>query len=135
MGRFEDYRRRDPRFERLGPARRAQTPPITGAKPSETDLGVRRRQVVANRGGELEKLGGDHRAHGVHAVVIATGVAAPVPEPARERVMRTGLEFLAQYALRHVRSLAYPPAPKHPNGRVRGADRPLPSRPAITEVR
>ena len=72
-----------------------------GLQAGEAELGVRRRQVVADRRREGEELGRDPGAHGVDAEVLGAGVAAAVPVEAGERVEIAGLECLAEDVLGH----------------------------------
>ena len=72
-----------------------------GCSPVEAELGVRRRQVVADRRGEVQELGGDPGAHGVHADVLGAGVAAAVAVEAGERIEVAGLELFAEDVLCH----------------------------------
>src|SRR4051812_37513245 len=58
VGRPQHHARGSPRFERFLPARRAQAPAVTGLQTWKTEIGHRRRKIVAARFGKFEKLGG-----------------------------------------------------------------------------
>ena len=101
VGRRQHDRRRHPGLERLLPARGAQAPLVAGLQSREAELGVRRRQVVADRGREGQELRGDPGADRVHAHVLGAGVAAAVAVEAGQRVEVAGLELFAEDVLCH----------------------------------
>src|ERR1019366_4591805 len=83
--------------QRLLPARGAQAPAVVGLQAGETELGHRRREVVALRLAERQELGGHHHADGVAADILAAGVAAAVAEEAGHWADRAGVELAAQH--------------------------------------
>ena len=96
-----------------GGATPASTPPATGwrtgttgrpGSAGEAERGVRGRQVVAARAGEVEELLGDLRTpYGRR--VLRTGVAAAGPVEAGQRGQRTGLELPAEHVAGRVGAL------------------------------
>ena len=87
--------RRLPGIERLLPTWSAEAPAIAGLEAGKAVLRNRRRQIVAARFGEPQKLGGRDNADRVAPHVLPAGVAAAVPEKARHRLDRAALEPLA----------------------------------------
>src|SRR5258708_8617665 len=88
--------RRLPGIERFLPTRRTETPAVAGVEAGKAILRNRRRQIVAARLGEPQKLGRRDHADRVTPDLLPAGVAAAVPEKARHRLDRAALEPLAQ---------------------------------------
>src|ERR1700675_179258 len=65
-------------LERFAPSRRTQAPAVAGLQSGKTEIGYRRAQVVAARKGEFQELPGHQRANRMHAVIVASGIAATV---------------------------------------------------------
>ncbi len=95
MGGSKPHLRCLSRFECFLPAGCTQAPLITGLQAGKAVPGHRSRQIVADRFGELEELGGHHGAHGVHSGVAAVGLAAAVAEPTRHWIGAAGDEWFA----------------------------------------
>ena len=91
MRRLEQDRRRTAGVKRLAPARCAEAPAITGFESRELIQRERRREVVATRFGEGEKLVGQHHTDGMHALVLPARVTAAVAIEARDRIVRARL--------------------------------------------
>src|SRR5690606_456468 len=69
---------------------------VAGLQPAEPEPGARRRQVVAAKARELEKLLRDGHAHGVRTGVLVAGIATAVAEETRHRVFTARLERFAE---------------------------------------
>ena len=83
MGRLEDDRRRDARFERLLPARCDDAPAVARPEPGNIHCGCGVTRSFPADDRELEELLGHDRADDVEAEVGAGRVAVPVAEVAR----------------------------------------------------
>ena len=93
MRRLEHDRRRNTGVERLLPAARRTTHQRSpGHEPREAPLGMRRREVVADRGAEVEELLRHHGADGVDAEVLTARPAAAIAEEPGQRVDAARLE-------------------------------------------
>ena len=97
VGCHEHDPRRLARLERLLPARRAETPAITGAKSGKAEGRQWRRQVIAGGSAEFEEFVRHHRAHGMRARILGSGVAATVTEKTRKRLIGTGRKRFAEH--------------------------------------
>lgn len=74
---------------RQAPTRRTDTPLITIHKPWKAELWMRSDQIVAVLPEKLQKLRGDLGTHGVGTVIALIRVAASIPKPPCERIVRT----------------------------------------------
>jgi len=79
------------------PARGAQAPAVAGLQARETELGSRRREIVAAEARELEKFLRDLDADRVRAQIVVARVAAAVAEESRHRVLATRFERFPEY--------------------------------------
>lgn len=113
MRRLKHHLRRHSSRESLGPAWGAQTPVIAGLQSVESDFRTRGGQVIANRGGELQELRGQHDAHRVDAVVTGVGIAAAVAKPAGKRVVGAGLKLAPEHIFSHSTSIAHVDRPRY----------------------
>ena len=99
VGGFEHHFRCGARIQGFLPPGGAEAPAVSGLESGETGLGAA--EVVADAPAELEELGRHPGAHHMGAQVIGTGVAAPVPVEAGERVEAARLQLLTENVLRH----------------------------------
>jgi len=67
-------RGRNPAFQRLFPAKRAKTPPVTGSKAWKPGFGTRCAQVVASRSGKIQEFPGELGAHDMRAFITGAGL-------------------------------------------------------------
>src|SRR6267154_2705355 len=98
----EMNRRRRARFERLLPARGAQTPAVAGLQTVEAVLGMGRAEVVALLEGESEELLRHPGAHEVHAGVGAVRAAAAVAHESGQRIEAARLQLGPENVARHL---------------------------------
>src|SRR5688572_18146978 len=82
---------------RLEPTRGAQAPAIAGLQPRKIELGMRRREVVAAKARELEKVLRDLHADGMGAGVLVARVAAAVAKKAGLGPIATALKRFAEH--------------------------------------
>src|SRR6056297_1827550 len=103
MRRVEDDGRRDSSVEGFFPAVHAQAPPVAGGEAGEVVHGPRRREVVAARLREGEKVGCHLSADDVGAVVVGAGPARAVAVESGHRVGAAGAEVVAENVAGHGR--------------------------------
>ena len=82
MGGAQYYRWRQARFQRLYPARQADTPFIARSEAWEIKLRAWRAKVVAPLQGKVQKFPRHQGTYGVHAAVLRAGFAAAVAKEA-----------------------------------------------------
>src|ERR1700733_2482306 len=106
VGGREHDRRRETVLVGAQPVRRRDAPSVARHETREAVLRHRRAQVVADAPLVLEELTRHHRADGVAAPVLRSGVAAAVPVEAGERVSSTWLKLAAEHIpVSHPRSI------------------------------
>src|ERR1700744_1137924 len=104
-GREHDWRR-EAVLVGAQPVRRRDAPAVSWHETREAVLRHRRAQVVADAPLVLKELARHHRAAGVAAPVLWSGVAAAVPVEAGERVSSTWLKLAAEHIpVSHPRSI------------------------------
>ena len=96
VGRLQIHRATHARVHRQQPCPSANAPGITRLQSRKIESGCRCDEVVAHVLGKLEEIVGQDAADGVGPTVAIVGVAASIPVPPSERVLRTGFEFGAQ---------------------------------------
>src|SRR4029078_1797757 len=82
---------------RVLPERRTQAPLVSLDQAGEAVLRHRRRQVVADCGGERQELVGHHDTDDVQAGIVAAVLAATRSVVARQGVERAQLQLLAEH--------------------------------------
>lgn len=91
VGGREYHPRRDSSLECLLPPWGAQAPAVSGLETWEVPFRVRCGKVIPACRTEGQELIGDLGAHGVHPGITLAGVAGPVSEVARERLVGAAL--------------------------------------------
>ena len=96
VGRLQIHRATHACVHRQQPCPSANAPGIARLQSGKIESGCRRDEVVTHVLSKLEKIVGQNATDGVRPTVAIVGVAASIPVPASERVLRTGFEFGAQ---------------------------------------
>lgn len=89
----------------LDPAPQTEAPEVARLESGKLVLRHRRRQIVAALAREFEKLGRHFRTDGVHATVIAAGIAKPIAKEAGEGIAAAGDEVSAENIACHSSNL------------------------------
>ncbi len=92
----QHHLRSDSRVERFFPPRRTQTPTIPRIEPGKLVRIIGRRQIVAARTAEPQKVVGHHGANDVDSDVRCARVATSIAIKTGQRVHTAGLKRLAQ---------------------------------------
>ncbi len=93
----EDDRRRNPRFKRLLPTFRAETPPIARLQTRKSVLRNWRNQVVSRASGKLQKLVRRLNADHVLPDIVESGFTATGSEKTRFRGVAARFQGPSQY--------------------------------------
>jgi hypothetical protein len=99
---------RDPRLERLAPARGAQAPAVAGLKSRKAEVGLWRGEIVAPRFGEFEEVGGDLDAYRMQSKIFRPGMAAAGAVEARQRSVGAALQRLSEDVLLTLERIGVP---------------------------
>ncbi len=96
VGRRDDDGTGDPLIGSVLPSLCTHAPPIPWGKARETVLGNGCDKVVPLGSRKLQELLGHDATNRVKAPVAPVGIAAPVPEPARQGVHRAWLQITSE---------------------------------------
>ena len=97
VSRLQIHRATHAGVHRQQPCPSANAPGIARLQSGKIESGRGRDEVVTHVLSKLEEIVGQDATDGVGPTVAVVGVAASIPVPAGERVLRTGLKFGAQY--------------------------------------